>query len=170
MGQFLSQVNTFTLAAGKNYEYFLASWKLWRTKTEIANLITGTIQKLFTQGQERICPHGSIEVKTAKVLICPIGLFVYFALYLAAEACGGYFLFGLWDPYWLLIKDVWRWQKANCITEGETSLAFEPTKLERVSSCRGTAEMNPIRNSEVAGSIPGLAQGVKNLVLPWAVV
>ena len=29
------------------------------------------------------------------------------------------------------------------------------------SSCRGTAEMNPARNHEVAGSIPGLDQCVK---------
>ena len=34
------------------------------------------------------------------------------------------------------------------------------------SSHRGTAEMNPTRNHEVVGSIPGLAQGVKDLVLP----
>ena len=35
------------------------------------------------------------------------------------------------------------------------------------SSHRGTEEMNPTRNHEVAGSIPGLAQRVKDLVLPW---
>ena len=38
------------------------------------------------------------------------------------------------------------------------------------SSPLGTAEMNPTRNHDVAGSIPVLSQWVKDLVLPWAVV
>ena len=38
------------------------------------------------------------------------------------------------------------------------------------SSHLGAAEMNPTRNHEVAGSIPGLGQRVKDLVLPRAVV
>ena len=35
------------------------------------------------------------------------------------------------------------------------------------SSRRGTAEMNPSRNYEVVGLIPGLAQWAKDLVLLW---
>ena len=34
------------------------------------------------------------------------------------------------------------------------------------SSLRGTAETNPTRNHDVTGSIPGLAQSVKDLALP----
>ena len=45
-------------------------------------------------------------------------------------------------------------------------------KISRIfwSSRCGTGETNPTRNHEVAGSTPGLAQWVKDLVLLWAVV
>ena len=39
----------------------------------------------------------------------------------------------------------------------------------RSSPC-GAAETNPTRNHEIVGSIPGLSQWVKDLVLLWAVV
>ena len=32
--------------------------------------------------------------------------------------------------------------------------------------CRGTAEMNPTRNNEIASSIRGIAQWVEDLALP----
>ena len=50
---------------------------------------------------------------------------------------------------------------------GQTT-SVEGTPVERCdngSSCRGAAETNPTGNHEVASSIPGLAQRVKDLVL-----
>ena len=46
-------------------------------------------------------------------------------------------------------------------------MSFTDDKHVRVrSSCHGAAEMNPTRNHEVAGLIPGLDQWVKDLALP----
>ena len=43
-------------------------------------------------------------------------------------------------------------------------------KCDWWSSHHGAVEMNPTRKHEVAGSIPGLHQWVKDLALPYAVV
>lgn len=53
-----------------------------------------------------------IEPRTVEVLVCPKRFLMCFALYLATEAYGGYFLFGPQGPYWLLLKDEWRWWQA----------------------------------------------------------
>ena len=46
-----------------------------------------------------------------------------------------------------------------------TSLVIIKMKNKTKSSCCGAAEMNPSRNHEVLGSIPGLTQWVKDLAL-----
>ena len=65
-----------------------------------------------------------------------------------------------------------RKQKLSCKREdvsGELSGEDAPGAVlekRRGSSCLGPAEMNPTRNHEVVGSIPGFAQWVKDLELP----
>ena len=61
--------------------------------------------------------------------------------------------------------------RATCSTQDSkcSSLFFKVVEWSRLSYLRrsyhGAAEMNLTRNHEVAGLIPGLAQGVKDLAL-----
>ena len=50
------------------------------------------------------------------------------------------------------------------------TLQMRNLKENSWSSHHGSVEMNPTRNDEVLGSIPGLAQWVKDLALTWAMV
>ena len=50
----------------------------------------------------------------------------------------------------------------------DTTIFVERVNFKMLqSSHRGTEETNPARNRELAGSIPDLAQWVKNLALLW---
>ena len=55
-------------------------------------------------------------------------------------------------------------EKTKWYSHCEDTLAV-PQKVKEKSSHHGAAEMNPIRNDEVSGSIPGFAQWVKDLIL-----
>ena len=57
-----------------------------------------------------------------------------------------------------------------CTKNFTGTVSFRLKNSQDGSSCCGRVEMNLTRNCEVAGSIPGLAQWVKDLALPWAVV
>ena len=48
----------------------------------------------------------------------------------------------------------------------EPDIVLSILRTRQRSSCCGAVEMNPTRNHEVLGSIPGLAQWVQDPVLP----
>ena len=56
--------------------------------------------------------------------------------------------------------------KSIIYTKTLTGKYSDIKKINFRSSCRDTATMNPTRNHEVVGSIPGLDQCVKDLALP----
>ena len=79
---------------------------------------------------------------------------------------------------WGLGSNIWMGLGAGIKTFGPEQMpsysscksSQAPLKIKHRSSCLGTVEMNPTRNHEVMGSIPGLTQWVKDLALLWAVV
>ena len=70
-----------------------------------------------------------------------------------------------------MFSKLWWWVVLIELPKGHQALSLRNQIENEVEEFLfGAAEINLTRNHEVAGSIPGLAQQVRDLVLPCAVV